>query len=575
MDTNRKRIALLAAVLSASINLMGQTAPLNGSGARGMSPTGSYTISDIETVDNTSGNLTVRIPLASFPPGRAGQTAGVGLIYNSAIYDTAPDGFGKVNLTPSTTGGGWQYSYQYSVNVEVLPTNAGACGYQTAVVFPDGSRHVLYYWNTNDLLTAAHSFDGYYGFDPRGTGGSLCQSSPSYALPLTYHTEDGTYVRVLFGAVAGGSTNWMSLPWTIYFADGSKVTGFGGQTTALIDKNNNTITVQNFDDAGSGPTTVLTDSAQRTITIAHVLQYPGKNPVQDTITQAGWNGSTLTWNVYWTTSSPTSGSLYGCDGGVAICTRLPSNTVVDHIDAPPAGSFQPTYTFAYSPTDSLVSSHWPAPPSPGVPTSVWGELMGIGLPSGAVVTYNYKTNDSIRQFDSLLQSPISMKAVSRCEQADQAGSTCGSTLIDVWKYSSDATQTSCTQLARNTTGPDGGTSTTCFNSSSPTTSTTRGMVTKTIAPDGSTTQNSWGLNPPGNPVTGFDNASTYVHLRNPYLLQTTRSAGPTAASTTTFGYNVNGVLKSRTEQALTGSATRTTTTVPALAVAAGDVSAGY
>src|SRR5580658_1300273 len=57
---------------------------------RGLYPLGSYSSSDIESVNNVTGNVTLSIPLAKLPAGRAGSTFGVSLIYNSAIYDMTP-----------------------------------------------------------------------------------------------------------------------------------------------------------------------------------------------------------------------------------------------------------------------------------------------------------------------------------------------------------------------------------------------------------------------------------------------------------------------------------------------------
>ena len=42
--------------------------------------------SPVDQVDNVTGNVSMRIPLASLPPGRAGWTMPFNLIYNSSIY---------------------------------------------------------------------------------------------------------------------------------------------------------------------------------------------------------------------------------------------------------------------------------------------------------------------------------------------------------------------------------------------------------------------------------------------------------------------------------------------------------
>src|SRR6267143_1225441 len=40
---------------------------------RGVTPAGFYAISDIETIDSVSGNVSLKIPITSFPAGRAGN----------------------------------------------------------------------------------------------------------------------------------------------------------------------------------------------------------------------------------------------------------------------------------------------------------------------------------------------------------------------------------------------------------------------------------------------------------------------------------------------------------------------
>src|SRR5438270_849690 len=54
---------------------------------RGMYPLASQLVSDFETINTATGNLVYQFPLAKLPPGRAGFTADLNLIYNSAIYD--------------------------------------------------------------------------------------------------------------------------------------------------------------------------------------------------------------------------------------------------------------------------------------------------------------------------------------------------------------------------------------------------------------------------------------------------------------------------------------------------------
>src|SRR5580698_5341586 len=44
----------------------------------GFVPTGSYAVSDLESINMSTGNVVLRIPIVSLPPGRAGLSAGLG-----------------------------------------------------------------------------------------------------------------------------------------------------------------------------------------------------------------------------------------------------------------------------------------------------------------------------------------------------------------------------------------------------------------------------------------------------------------------------------------------------------------
>lgn len=59
-----------------------------GTQQRGTYPQGSYALSDIETINPVNGNLMFNLPLGALPAGRKGMGAGVGLHYNSKLYDS-------------------------------------------------------------------------------------------------------------------------------------------------------------------------------------------------------------------------------------------------------------------------------------------------------------------------------------------------------------------------------------------------------------------------------------------------------------------------------------------------------
>src|SRR5262245_2266447 len=55
---------------------------------RGFQPGNSYSLSQIETINTTNGNLMLNFPLGQLPPGRGTLSGGISLRYNSKIYDS-------------------------------------------------------------------------------------------------------------------------------------------------------------------------------------------------------------------------------------------------------------------------------------------------------------------------------------------------------------------------------------------------------------------------------------------------------------------------------------------------------
>src|SRR2546426_180896 len=93
---------------------------------RGTMPTGSYAVSDIESVSLTNGNMNLSIPLASLPPVAGGK---LGLTlraeYNSKMWDGVRSEHQPDPLDPATRyvksnlqlsdAGGWRIGAGYSI----------------------------------------------------------------------------------------------------------------------------------------------------------------------------------------------------------------------------------------------------------------------------------------------------------------------------------------------------------------------------------------------------------------------------------------------------------------------------
>src|SRR5216117_78780 len=76
----------LLCMLILSISALAQAQAQNQSPERGFHAGGSYALSEIETLSQFSGEVSLRIPLGSLPPGRAGLSASLNLLYSSKLW---------------------------------------------------------------------------------------------------------------------------------------------------------------------------------------------------------------------------------------------------------------------------------------------------------------------------------------------------------------------------------------------------------------------------------------------------------------------------------------------------------
>ncbi len=174
--------------LIAAAGLWAQEPPAagqRGKGGRGWRPGGGFLVSEIETINPVNGNVLLRIPLASLPPGRGGSAFTLDLLYNSQIWDVDsqlvdagqyPD-TGTVyelrHTLRNSAQGGWRYGFQYGLEFEErmgVPSPDGDCRsvfdkYTTKmrVHFPDGSAHLLRLVNAEDTVGDDNG-DGFYAW---------------------------------------------------------------------------------------------------------------------------------------------------------------------------------------------------------------------------------------------------------------------------------------------------------------------------------------------------------------------------------------------------------------------------
>jgi len=481
---------------------------------RGFYPGGSYSVSDIEAINTVTGNLTFKIPLATLPLGRGGLSASVYLTYNSKLWDTTPVEYYDDDSTlqyytamVESQEGGWHYDYQYVFKELWRPEYLSySCGtpesqniHKVQIRFPDGSLH--------DFAPLGYSGShGYYRI--QSTGYQWNCTTGTYSLvtsgTMTYYSTDGTYLRL---DVAHGGSN----AWTLYFPNGTKVTGNNGPER-ITDRNGNYIEFQNIT-YNSNPTEKIVDQFGRYILIEHasaatIIRQSG------TALTTEITGTTINTNTRMYSTDPT-----GNPPDYIVHQYLPMTTGVSQITSPVAsGGTGLSYAFGYT--------H-------GVWVTWWGEVTSVTLPSGASAAYSYGGATYPTDFSAILHDYVASKALTY--QPEYDGSSL-SPITDTWTY----TYSSYPNFHTDITAPDGGvTSQYYYDPNSGAIDWHSGLVYKTLQPDGSTIEQIWQQNIPNGLSTGVDNAV------NPYVkteFRSIKTAGGTLDKTAIkdYTYDKNG-----------------------------------
>jgi RHS repeat-associated protein len=469
---------------------------------RGLYPAGTFQLSDVDVINATSGNLSMRFPLGSLPSGRGDVRAGFTLFYNNKLFDSyrnngLNNGSGTYSgdLLMTSPQGGWQYGYQYKLQVYLRPNlvDYPACSieatniYRVVVTYPDGSDHEFCPWGYASALS-----DGYYNISPSGYQTNGC-SGGHIANSMTYYSTDGTFTRLeVDSSIAYG--DFSLLPWTMFLPDGTKITHLEPTSSGIAyqriyDRNNNWVEIKNVTLNGH-PAIKIVDELNREV----VLEYGSGG---STITSPAPNNQTIVWQVVGAYVTPTSSyQVFGSDGYTYGYT-FPGSAGVALIISPTQGGSL-AHQFTYHTSDG------------------GGELNEMILPVyglAARTTYTFRhanTCQGCAPFTSdALLSYVSQKKKSYAEEYD--GST-GPTVNEIWDYTKTS---SGLQTQTDVQSPDGGVTkeySFCSNGSpcGPANLQWRaGLVYKVENPDGSLTERLWQINSPRNPYE-----ACYV---NPYI----------------------------------------------------------
>jgi RHS repeat-associated protein len=492
-----RAFACLLLMLTAMIATFAQTEKSTGRGAQ---IGASYSVSDIESINTTNGNVMFNIPIVSLPAGRSGLSAGVTLNYNSKLWDNiSPPGFSvppgysydtylNARTLKKSADGGWRYNLGYKFEQKKRPyvTQQMPCDgpnspkyqlvdiYKFVMTFPDGSTREFKPVPYSVPAMNSIGLDGYYAVDINGThyrykdiywqdGSGEWIRCEIEQIPttngMTFYTEDGSNLRL---EVAYNSNPNAANFWTLYLPDGSRVTqneplpGGGTAEQRIYDRNNNFINI-----TGIGTDlTEATDQLGRKVSIDSNTQSP------DTlITASGFGGASLVWRIKRKTISVSRQYKISDDTTTFPNPGTASGTfsMIDEIVLPSALGGQ-AYKFQYNGNASGISGA-----SPGM-----GEVSQIELPSGAKIDYEYKLDgqqSNVFLWKDTLHNPVKVKKLTSQSEYDGASSA----VEEKWLY--DITRTDS-----KVTAPNGGISrswyTDIYDGGD-------GVVYKTESPDGS------------------------------------------------------------------------------------------
>ncbi len=399
---------------------------------RGIQQANSYSISDIENVNTTNGNLMLHVSLASVPGGR-GTSSGytVALNYNSKLWNAKrqrrTDGIGqnpedsyysRELVEPSEQGGWYLDSGGYRLNLVnrlSLETEAPCMEYSGAAAYLNNAYQFKLEMQLPDGMVKEfrpfgygyENGDGYFSLDPYGVqhsysymppgpfgGPPACSQSTSQVTTagINYYTNDGSNLRLFLPYQPGTGVPLMR--WTMYFPDGRVLEYLPADDTSvyqrLTDRNGNKMSWKEATLNGYSGSKIENEVGQ--------FVFIGENAGVYKIIQPGANGVLLETTFQWkdvyvhrryratsASNAPTT----------AIYEDLFQNMgMVDKITLPAqAGGLE--YSFTYNGDDTS--------PGTGNYTDGWGELKSITLPSTARADYSYvldgDTNPKLENFN--------------------------------------------------------------------------------------------------------------------------------------------------------------------------------
>ncbi len=396
---------LLGVFLASALSAAAQTTPSPGlQPDRGTRTPGGYSISDLENVSLTNGNLNLTIPLASLPPSAGGKLSWtINAIYNSKLWDVKseqyPADINHLNQPyylkhiQASSQGGWELGgryeiYQQSIDDEIQIDGCVGqpdCTYATFrykyfLNTPDGVRHEL---RPLDAPTCNGC--------PPWRSGYFAQTPDTLGSAMRYYSYDGSYLWAVINP-SGSATAW-----TVYLKDGTRVTMSGG-IERIYDTNGNSIAIYTTVDGSGNSTTHYVD--ERTNREIKLYRAFGSSNTQVQYQKVGgaWETITINWG-----TTDVYGLVYNVDDrSCQPLAREHSDTlsVIRSIVLPQTEPGLPGRSFSFNYNSDTAATavpfqYRPAPACNPTPVTVtaasrgWGQVSRMTMPTGAYVDYTW------------------------------------------------------------------------------------------------------------------------------------------------------------------------------------------
>ncbi len=513
---------------------------------RGFQSGAAYSISDIENINNTNGNVMFNIPMASLPAGRGGLNYSISLNYNSKLwdmkqelsfYEQPPGETAYAVMMSKSDAGGWRYGYRYrfaqKVRPGVLPdicdsSNRGVAIYKFEMLFPDGSTHE--FKPSQYRYPVQYGPDSYYAVDINGVHRNTIQSSggcylsdPEYTGGMYFHTEDGSNLKLI--VVHDNDADWTNNHWVMIMPDGSRVTGnepVGNGVIAdqrIYDRNDNFIEITD----NLGGVTQVSDQLGRSLTISR-----NEQTSEDTITSTGFNNAVLTWKVKWKKIGVSRKARFDLEEwSNSFPQPAPVQGIFNLVDeiTLPSQLGEQKYKFEYN-----------GNPNGDISTDSYGfgEVKQIIVPSGAKAVYDYDLDGmqtTVTTWQTVKHNPVKLKTLSYQTIYDGVPEN----ITEQWNY----------QIGRSNstiTGPNGGITKFGYSDIYEGES---GLVAYIENPDGSFTKKQYIQN--SGSISAMWNIAWEQLVNAEYTTLTDASGNPTDTAVKAYKYDVNGNVIQITE----------------------------